>query len=320
MTDPRSGRSWYLNFDAEPELERPAGYHGNKRVQEQVRAQGRHFQALVRGENIFDPEAPPPAGTPAMPWCPTPSALRVLGAHGLRVPKAPTLETLQRVNHRRFAVDLPSLLDEHVLGREYVEPGDDLRWVGRGVWRLKRPYGFAGKGQRVLPERPSDDDWRWIHDSLRQGFSRERQLTLLAEWSLHGYLDRTTALPGTLCRQHTDAWGRVRSLAPVRSALDATGSSAQEGLPVGEREGESRRESPAAELLSRVWDTVAGRLSDAGYWGPFGIDLLTFPGPEGRTCHAVSEVNARFTLGWSLGLGDQRETALRRLFEVGGDG
>lgn len=291
-----SSRCWYLNFDAELELARPLGYQSSQRVLSQVRAQARHVQAFVCGEPIFDPAKTPTVGAQAAPWCPTPSALRVLRAHGWQVPSAPALDVLQRVNHRRFVVELPSLLDEALVERTFVEGDDELGWVGQGRWRLKRPYGFAGKGQRVLPAEPSDDDWRWLRDSLREGFCRERQLSLISEWSLHGYVDRATCLRGALCRQQTDVWGRVVSL-QTSSSDDA--------------------DAPSAAALARVWDAVAGRLTDAGYWGPFGIDLLTFVGRGERVCHVLSEVNARFALGWSRGMGADREAALTRWFELG---
>lgn len=60
-------------------------------------------------------------------------------------------------------------------------------------------------------------------------------------------------------------------------------------------------EDVSAALPDSV-DAVSARLSLIGYFGPFGIDAFTWKDVDG-TVHlrAVSEVNARYTLGFGLG-------------------
>jgi len=55
-------------------------------------------------------------------------------------------------------------------------------------------------------------------------------------------------------------------------------------------------------LLSVGYD-VASALKSAGYVGPFGLDAFRWRAVSGELhFHALSEINARFTLGWACGM------------------
>ena len=56
--------------------------------------------------------------------------------------------------------------------------------------------------------------------------------------------------------------------------------------------------------------TAAESLRSIGYFGPFGIDAFVFRSERGEHLNPLSDLNARFTLGWSTGMGEKREEAL----------
>lgn len=286
-SNPRE-RVWWLNLDADLELARPNQYATTRVIAEQLAQQRERLEWLVCGERVVDARALRGQyhGALAWSWCPTPSALAALEKLGLESAPAPPLEVLQRVNDRRFQMRFASAPE---LERSFVEPGDPLDWLASpvGAWRLKRAHGFAGKGQRVVRHPLSEDDQRWVRDSARSGFLRERQLELREEWALHGWVDARGLLLGQPCRQWCDVWGRVvrleRAALPREQARDLAASAEQ----------------------------VARALTEAGYFGPFGIDAFSADTAHGPCFNALGEINARFSLGWSIGMGELREKALQ---------
>ncbi len=286
-------RVWWLNLDADVELARPEGYLPKRALLEQAARQQPLLDGLTLGEPQigFQSQGATSAARSderdVVCWCPTPLALRTLAARGYAAPRAPSLSTLQRVNHRRFLFELI----EPTPTRRWVDGPQDSSWLDQlppsGV-RLKRGFGFAGRGQRVVRPNPSADDLRWVEDSLRDGLLLEPELDVRCELCVHGLLDDAGDLFGSPCVQTCDRWGRVSAV--VVATLDQ----AQE-----------------RELLDAT-AVVASSLKRAGYFGPFGVDFLVSD-TTGTRLTQLSEVNARMTLGWSVGMGLQRETALRRL-------
>ena len=59
--------------------------------------------------------------------------------------------------------------------------------------------------------------------------------------------------------------------------------------------------------LREELDRAAEALRAAGYFGPFGIDAFTWEGDDGTVhLHRRSEINARYSMGWAIGMGDAR--------------
>jgi hypothetical protein len=149
------------------------------------------------------------------------------------------------------------------------------------------PFGFAGRGQRTVRGELSKDDQRWIADSIRLGgLFMEPAVDIVAEFSLHGLLRQSRLLVGKTCRFHTDAWG------------------APETMVVAEPE--RVRDSALVETLERV----AEGLARAGYFGPLGIDAYYWRHHESTRFNSLGELNATFTLAWSLGMGSAPDAAL----------
>jgi hypothetical protein len=75
---------------------------------------------------------------------------------------------------------------------------------------------------------------------------------------------------------------------------------------------ESRRaeagdlEESEVESLKSTAQTTADALRKAGYFGPFGIDGMRWRTGEHRGFAPRIDVNARYTMGWAIGMGDRR--------------
>jgi hypothetical protein len=71
----------------------------------------------------------------------------------------------------------------------------------------------------------------------------------------------------------------------------------------------TKSELSAAErkTLCDVAERTAHALAEAGYFGPFGIDAFRWR-DEGGVLHfnPRSDLNARYSMGWHVGMGDWR--------------
>jgi hypothetical protein len=303
-------RLWVANLDADLELAKPNGYQTSTALLRQMAEQKVRLAGLTLGEPLLEigAGATAPAGffrtlssSSKRPvdegvvvcWCPTPSALRQIRALGIRPPAAPSLEVLCAVNDRRFQMSWAA----PELERVFVEPGDDddtqsPSGSARG-WRYKRPHGWAGRGQRVIEGARSADDERWLRASRRTGYLRERHVQVIDEWCQHGYVDAEELLVGSPTRQICDRFGRVEQIMRERPELDY------------------------ARALERAVVDVGEALRERGYFGPFGVDGFSYLTRAGCAFNPISDINARFTLGWSIGMGEIRERALSRLHHQG---
>jgi hypothetical protein len=302
---PGRRRLWAFNLHAELELA-----HGTKgpyepalRVKRALAPMLPHARQLMApGDRDLDGPEPPgnlvpcdrrtraelPDATPSSvgwlgtAWCPTPSALRRLAQAGAELSPAPSFEVLRRVNHRSFYLALGGgapgaryVADEAELASALVEPAD--------AWLFKRPFGFAGRGQRRIAGAPSPDDRRWLSDSLRQGgLVVEPWLELVRELALHGLLESSGRLAlGEPCVQETNVY---RAWSGTRLATPADISAAER-----------------ARLVERA-RSIAEALRREGYYGPFGIDAYFFATRSGRyELNPLGELNARYTMGFAIG-------------------
>jgi phosphoribosylaminoimidazole carboxylase (NCAIR synthetase) len=187
------------------------------------------------------------------------------------------------VNHRKFAFDLGGGLP----GQSYLESRAPLEAVLRRrehPWLLKRPLGFAGRGQlRVYDhERVSEKEWQWIDASLREdGLLVEPLVEPSLEVSAHGFVFQAGHHElGRVCVQEVTERGVFRG---VRLAVPG-------------------------ELAPHELDALHGRLGrvaealrDAGYFGPFGIDGYRYRQGARSGFVALSEINARYTMGFVTG-------------------
>jgi hypothetical protein len=291
-------RAWFLNFDADMELERPAGYTPPRAVAARAaELAGRVGPLLGPGDVLLreDPPAgaaPLPRGLAGRAWCPTPRALRALSRAGVELPRAPALEVLRRVNHRRFCAELGQTLP----GARYADTLGEVEEAiaggsPAGEWVLKRPFGFAGRGQRRVAAGALDADARrWVEASIAsgEGVQVEPWVARRGDCCSHGYI-----APGG---------GAIALGAPCVQICDARGAWRET-----RRAGPSDLDPGDRQRLLEAAREAGEALAAAGYFGPFGIDGFRWVGGDvGVLLCPRCEINARYTMGWAIGMGDLR--------------
>lgn len=279
--DERVSSAWVLNLDAELEMAEPS-YCASARVLGQLARYGQGARALLGPRDLLLEGSDQMAlGWAGRAWCPTPQALARLAKAGAKPEPHPPLSVLRTVNHRKFAAELSLGLPE----QRYVEDRlelDELLSNKERAWLLKRPLSFAGRGQQRIVGSVDAKQATWIDASLRRtGLVIEPLVTPVLEVSLHGFiwLDGRYEL-GRVCVQEVSLRGVFRS---IRLMLD------------GELlHGEARQLFHAAER-------TATALVAAGYFGPFGIDGYRYSMDGQDAFCALSEINARYSMGFATG-------------------
>jgi hypothetical protein len=284
-------RAFFLNFDAEAELADPSARTPSRAVAERSRALASQARGLLAPGDIVITEGTRLAGEAALgrAWCPTPRALAALSRAGAIVPRAPPLAVLQRVNHRRFCADLGPALP----GARWVTTWAEIRETiaapsPTGLWLLRRPFGFAGRGRiRLAPPRLSAAEERWIEASLAAGLLAEPWVERDADFGLHGHLAEG---------------GRAAIGEPTAQRCDARGAwISSDRAPPGALEASERR------ALFAAAEEAAGALAGAGYFGPFGVDAFRYRDARGGLAFDPRcEINARYSMGWAVGMGALR--------------
>jgi hypothetical protein len=285
-------RLWLFNLDAALELESPGPYQTSRRLSATLEPIQAHARALMQpGDEALDRErAPEPrwASFWGCAWSPTPSALRQLANAGARLSPTPGVDVLRRVNHRRFYLELGG----GAPGARYVTDATELEATLRDSrfrpGMFKRPFGFAGRGQRRIQGQPSEDDRRWLGASLRRGgLLIEPWLELSLEVGLHGSIDAAGQVRfGQICVQEINAF-RCWVASRRASSKDIDGAQ-------------------AAALRQRA-RSVAEALFAAGYHGPFGVDAYLWRTPSGSIeLNSLGELNARYTMGYAVGMSEPR--------------
>jgi phosphoribosylaminoimidazole carboxylase (NCAIR synthetase) len=155
-------------------------------------------------------------------------------------------------------------------------------------WRIKRAFGMAGRGQRVVtPGKLADADRALVRGGMAEGgVVVEPDVAIAQELGLHGLLgpDGTLAL-GNLVVQTCDARGQW-----LRTRRAAEGDPAHAHV----------------DVLRAAASRVARALAEAGYAGPFGIDAFVWRDRRGEArLQPLSEINARYAMGWPTGFGDR---------------
>lgn len=268
-------RVFLLNLDAEFEL---SGQTPSLRVRRQLEAAGQRAAAgLLRfGDRLLDGDA---TGMNGLAWCWTPSAVKALRDAGASV-EHPPLAAVAEANHRAFAAELGQCLP----GARFLQAPVAVSEVERclrqgGTWRAKRAFGVAGRGQRRLSGEPTEKDLRWLGAS-HHGVQLEPELDLEGEFAIHGYLT---------------AEGELRLGHPTqqKNLPGAWGQSERTGLPAELHRSLQAEAEVVAEALQRI-----------GYWGPFNLDALRGRLGSEDVWVPRSEVNARYSMGWSTGMGE----------------
>jgi hypothetical protein len=293
-------RAWVLNLDADLELGAARGYTPKRSVLEAMGPFVARLASPASGllgpdDLVVDASTPPGAarGLVGRAFCPTPRALALLRRAGAESEAHPSVEVLRRVNSRAFASALGATLP----GAAFVTALDaalahlEAPSAVSDAWRVKRAFGMTGRGQRVVVARSvTDADRAFVRASVAEGGVQiEPNVAIVEEYAIHGVIEVDGARrTGRLVRQRCDARGAW--LATERMD-DSTASS--DSSP------------PLARRLVVEAERVAGALFEAGYFGPFGVDAYTYRDPAGALrLQPRSEINARYTMGFGIGLSD----------------
>jgi hypothetical protein len=274
--DARVATAWVLNLDADFELAFGEGYAPTKSVQNATKHYARALARtlLEEGDVVVDDEAAPNSvrGFAGRAFCPTPRALALLERAGASIEAHPSFAILRRVNGCAFC---------HALG-ETLEHAAFVSDLG-GAWRVKRSWGVAGRGQRIV--RPGEDHSflkSWIAEG---GVMIEPNVDVVRELGMHAMLDASGAYSrGALVTQTCDASGAWLATTRLR-----------------EDEARERR----AALLEQI-EIVARALHEEKYFGPFGIDAFEYrvqhcDGEGAIRFQPRSEINARYSMGFPIG-------------------
>ncbi len=322
--------AWFLNFDAEDELASPAGYTPSRAMRARMGALVEKVRALLGPGDVVLEEGPSGVvelrgegasrqtdlGFRGMAWCPTPRAEKALGRVGITLGPRPPLAVLRAVNHRQFCAGLGQTLP----GARFASTADEV-WAAlagespTGLWLLKRAYGYAGRGRlEVEPSRSGDLERarKWVDASLRtgDGLQVEPRVERCGDFAIHGYL-------------RASGGGGWDSGGGDEVGGGGDGESAGGGVVLGEPTkqtcdragawGGSARAEPgelAAEEREALFEEArraAIALREAGYFGPFGVDAFRWTDAHGRQhFNARCEINARYSMGWAIGMGDRR--------------
>lgn len=288
--------AWVLNLDAEDELSRGGAHTPSEVMTARIESLLPRLRGLVReGDSVVWPGSGHTGRRRwGRAWCLTRWARTKLEQAGLEVPPAPAVEVLRRVNHRRFAHELGQALPTAGWAAtmeqlEALVANDALAQVSaERSWLIKRPLGYAGRGRKLLrPGERSAADQAWLDASLRDGDGLQVEPLVARELdcALHGWLaeDGQCTL-GQLTLQRLDATGAWQST--------------ELGPPLTTSE---------LALLTREAGRTAEALHAAGYFGPFGLDAFRWRAPDGALhFQPRSEVNARYSMGWAIGMGEFR--------------
>jgi phosphoribosylaminoimidazole carboxylase (NCAIR synthetase) len=221
-------------------------------------------------------------------WCPTPRALRAIAASQAKVPLAPSVEVLRKVNHRRFCAALGLMLP----GSMYVETMVDLEKAIAGPspgqqWLIKRAFGYAGRGRlKIKAPELSPQERAWVSASLRsgEGLQAEPWVERTGDFALHGHISRG---------------GQWQLGEPTLQTCDKYG--------VWEKSSVTRLGDVSETERRALFDAAceaASALVAAGYFGPFGIDAFRWRDAGGvLRWNPRSEINARYSMGYAIGMG-----------------
>lgn len=293
----RPPRAWVLNLDAEHELAVGRGYTPTRRIAAVVARERRRLVGLlvapgdvVLDDPVLDDVPAACRGFAGMAWSPTPRALSRLAAAGAVVAASPPVAVLRAVNERAFAAAVRAPLAGESFAKDVaVTLEQTLALLARpaeGGWLVRRAFGAAGRGRRRLPAgRPADTDRAWIAAGLRQGpLLVEPWVQVTREYTRCGWVRRD---------------GTVVVAAPCFQATTPQGAWVH-----SERVGRGEIDRADDAVLAATVEATGAALWRAGYFGPFGIDAFRHR-PPGKV-HApdvlnpMSEINARYTMDWSL--------------------
>jgi hypothetical protein len=225
------------------------------------------------------------SGLPGLAFCPTPRALVALASVAAVPAPAPSLEVLVRVNHRKFCADLGQTLQGAAFVHDLESVASRMREQEGVEWVLKHPHGYVGR-MRHRSFALDAPTLSFAKSCLEEagGLELEPWVARTDDYALHGYVARD---------------GIVTLGEPTRQICDGRGVWQNTSR---EHDLETKERSALIEETRRV----ARALFEAGYFGAFGVDAFRFLHAGEPRFQPRCEINARYTMGYAVGMGDRR--------------
>jgi hypothetical protein len=275
--------AWVLNLDADLELAHGPGYAPSASVARATAAFAERLRTSLVGADDFVVDASSREGAArglvGRAFCPTPRAIAMLVRAGAEPEPHPSFEVLRRVASRAFSASLGQTMPKAA----FVDSLDEARAHLRGDpapgtgWRIKRAWGMAGRGHRVVDADPRDADVAFLASWIGEGGAQiEPNVHIVHEYALHGYVTDGDVRLGVLTEQRVDASG-----AWIGTELAS---------------------EPSPEISAEA-ERAARALVNAGYFGPFNVDAFTYEDGDRVVLRARSEINARYSMGFAVGFG-----------------
>lgn len=285
-----SGRVWVLNFDADLEFEQGENYVPDPRVTARFKELALRCGDLVPAGDKLLEEVESAAGLTGHCFSPSPRALAALKHKSAEVPRSPAFEILRRANSRKLCFNI----GPHLPGAAWITSEQELDTALAGLepnppCRLRSLWGFAGRGTLAV-RAPNIDgaQRRWTKRTL----GRDGALELVpwvdrtADFGLHGFISATGEV--------TFGAPTVQQCSP-QGAWQSTRLAAQDDLS-----------SEEFTLMTDAAKRGANTLLAIGYFGPFGIDAFRWQNRNGAHFHPLCDLNARYSMGWAVGMREQR--------------
>lgn len=278
-------RAWVLNLEADDQRARGRGWTPSRALCALIDARAQTLAlTLVRpGDVVLERDEARVIGDEYVgaAWSVTDRAIAQWKRARVRIAATPSPALVDRVSSRAFAQRLtPSepreievrraTLAETALPEGPARVSSEHTCAGRGHFTAENAAQTRNILERVLAK----------HE---RAYVAER-VEVQDDFALHGWISRDRSVTlGAPTEQRVDR---------RTGAWIETISAAAESL--------SNRERDA--LFSRALEAGAA-LADEGYFGPFGIDAFRYRDRDGRPrfC-ARCEVNARYTMGWAIGM------------------
>jgi hypothetical protein len=282
-------RAWVLNLESDLELSgQPIDPLAALRTRPEL-VRGLVGTLVPQGDVVLGSRSDRADGLEGRAFSPTPRARALLASAGARPALAPDPAILTRVASRAFSASLglpfasarlATSLDD-VLGAVRHAPPS-------GSWLIRRVFGFAGKGRRLVRAGElGAPDRAFVARALAHGAVLvEPWVEVELDVAIHGFLapagDRLTL--GEPAIADVGPGGVWRASRRAHGELD-------------------RREVTAlATEARRVGDALAA----AGFFGPFGLDGFRYREVGETRFVARCDLNPRYTMGWAIGMGDRR--------------
>ncbi len=237
-----------------------------------------------------------------IPWLSTPEALEFARRQKLGY-LGPDPAVVAVLHDKAFALSEMRLRSDttefdncvHILSPEFFQDESEAaaqieRWLGqwpnwlRNGFTLKPRWGTSGRGR--VPGRSGRVD-----DAVRRGF---RGLAQKGGAILEPWLDKTMDLSAQFAIGNLS---EVHLLGTTRQWVSASGMYQGNSGIIGHAR-TIRSGTSYDEKMIEIGNYIGGKMADAGFCGPFGIDAMVYRGPIGQAIlRPCVEVNARWTAG-----------------------